>query len=169
MKSIDTRDLYKRLEELSDLRSTVNNAKEELQEAKKALAAHDPEQPNAAPDDELFHEITKELEGDVDDATDALDDAENKYGTEEQEELAALEALMEEIGERTMRDGEQMIPTSNGGFEDYAREIASDLYGKEISDAKWPFSCIDWERAAEELEQDHTLVSFQGEDYLIRL
>lgn len=167
MKSIDTHELYKRLEELADLRDTVANAKEELQEAKKALADHDPEQPNVAPDDERFHEKTEELEGDVDDATDALDNAENDFGTEEQEELAALEALMEDIGETTMRDGEQMIPTSD--FADHARETASDLYGKEISDATWPFSCIDWERAAEELEQDYTLVSFQGEDYFIRL
>ena len=167
MKSIDTRDLYKRLEELSDLRSTVNNAKEELQEANKALADHDPEQPNVAPDDERFHEKTEALQEATEDAESTLSNAEADFGTEEQEELAALEALMEEIGERTMRDGEQMIPTSD--FEDHAREMASDLYGKEISDAKWPFSCIDWERAAEELEQDYTSVSFQGEGYLIRL
>ncbi len=53
-------------------------------------------------------------------------------------------------------------------FEDYARELANDIYGKEIDDAKWPFSCIDWEQAANELRQDYTSIDFDGETYLTR-
>ena len=57
-----------------------------------------------------------------------------------------------------------MIPESE--FEDYARELAEEIGG--MDDAKWPFTCIDWEKAADELKQAYTPVSYQGEDYFVR-
>lgn len=53
-------------------------------------------------------------------------------------------------------------------FEDYARETAEDLYGDKMRTAEWPFSCIDWEKAATELQQDYTSVDFDGVDYWVR-
>ena len=139
MKTIDTRELYTRLCELETLRDDAAEALEAL---------HDPD--------------TDET---MDEKQAILDAANYMFGDDEQAELAALEVLRDEIGESTMRDGEAMIPTSNGGFEDYARELHADLHG---NNHDWPYNCIDWEKAAEELSQDYTSVSYQGEDYFIR-
>ena len=50
-------------------------------------------------------------------------------------------------------------------FEEYAEELASDCY--DIPDT-WPHRCIDWEKAARELAQDYSLVTFRGTDYYWR-
>lgn len=51
-------------------------------------------------------------------------------------------------------------------FEDYARELADDLFG--FDDSKWPANCIDWERAAEELKSDFTRHEIRGYTYYAR-
>lgn len=54
-------------------------------------------------------------------------------------------------------------------FQSYAEELAEELYGKELSDARWPFSCIDWEKAARELSYDyHTEEAPGGGEYIFR-
>lgn len=81
-------------------------------------------------------------------------------------ELAALVAFRDEAsGYCDWHSGATLIRESY--FEDYARELAEDLHGSEIRDAKWPFSCIDWERAAEELRQDYTAAEFDGVTYYV--
>ncbi len=47
---------------------------------------------------------------------------------------------------------------------DYAQELADDC-GMVPSDLSWPLTCIDWEQAARELQQDYTSVSYGGHDY----
>jgi hypothetical protein len=42
-----------------------------------------------------------------------------------------------------------------GGLREYAEELAADLYGKELAEARWPFSCIDWDHATRELSYDY--------------
>ena len=32
--------------------------------------------------------------------------------------------------------------------------------------AKWPYTCVDWERAADELRQDYSSTEFDGKTYL---
>ncbi len=49
-------------------------------------------------------------------------------------------------------------------FEQYAREQAEDIYSQELSDAKWPFTCIDWEQAAKELNHDYTSIELRPLD-----
>ena len=162
--TLDTRDLYKRQQELEDLKQAVESAQEELKEAEDALSLHSSEGEGFTDEDKEAHdEQTEALEEAVSDAQTALDDAQAEYGTDEQEELAELDNLESEIG-REWKHGEQMIPESE--FEDHAREMAD-----EISDTKadvWPYTCIDWEKAADELKQDYTSVSYQGEDYYVR-
>jgi hypothetical protein len=52
-------------------------------------------------------------------------------------------------------------------FEDYARELATDIGA--IDDSYiWPASCIDWKMAAEHLKMDYTSVTFEGREYWIR-
>ena len=158
MKTIDTRDLYTRLCELETLRDAVTEAREALEDPDSGdAAAYLQEGEDDAKEFER-HEAEKPLR-------DALKAAESDFGDDEQAELDELETLRDEIGESTMRDGEAMIPESD--FTAYARELADDT-GPIPGFSEWPFNCIDWSEAADELKQDYTLVSYQGEDYFIR-
>jgi hypothetical protein len=59
-------------------------------------------------------------------------------------------------------------------FEDYARELASDIapYGPGSETAQvldsWPYRCIDWAQAADELQMDYATVTWEGETYYAR-
>ena len=52
----------------------------------------------------------------------------------------------------------------DSNFADYTREIAEDCY--EIS-SEWPFRCIDWKQASEELKCDYSAYDFGGVTYWI--
>lgn len=85
----------------------------------------------------------------------------------EADELAALKALAEEA-EGCAEDwlhGVTLIRDTY--FEDYARELAEEI-GALKDDAAWPCTCIDWERAAHELQMDYTAVEFDGVTYWVR-
>lgn len=138
---LDTRDLQQRLDELeSDRDSALEDA---IEEAKDALA--DASEVVPAFDEDTFKEAW--VWNDEDAA----------------EELKELTELSEEISE--WRHGVTLIPED--GFEDYARELADDL-GLIDRDTPWPLNCIDWERAASELQQDYTSCEYQGTTYLFR-
>jgi len=90
--------------------------------------------------------------------------------TEEQLEDARqrveiLEALLDEIGSESSH-GVTLI--REDCFEEYARELADEL-GLIPDDVQWPFTCIDWERAADELRQDYSEVTFDGDEWLYRV
>ena len=52
-------------------------------------------------------------------------------------------------------------------FETYARDLAEDI-GAIPDDVKWPCNCIDWEKAARELQIDYSLVEIDGDTYWYR-
>jgi hypothetical protein len=52
-------------------------------------------------------------------------------------------------------------------FEDYAQQEAEDL-GLIKTDLSWPYNCIDWEEAAEQLKLDYTDIDFKGVTYYAR-
>lgn len=52
-------------------------------------------------------------------------------------------------------------------FEDYARELAEDC-GYIKKDVGWPYTCIDWDRAADDLKVDYSGVEFDGVTYWVR-
>jgi len=151
MSYLDTRDLYKRQcelqEELDALEESVNAATDTAEEC------NNPQKTEGLCDCELCIE--------VDDARDAL----KEWLTEYKEELDALNQLENEIG-REWTSGETLIPEDE--FEDYARDFAKDIHGSEVRNASWPFDCIDWEQAAEELQQDFSTVEYQGDTYFFR-
>ena len=60
--------------------------------------------------------------------------------------------------------GETLINDSY--FEKYAQDLAEDL-GMDPNQS-WPYSCVDWEKAARELQSDYSTVDFDGETYWIR-
>lgn len=92
--------------------------------------------------------------------TDNLDD-------EEKEELKTLLSLAKEA-EGCAPDwlyGEALIRDSY--FTEYAQQLAEDC-GMVSEDAKWPNNHLDWDAAAEELQQDYASVDFDGVTYWIR-
>lgn len=50
-------------------------------------------------------------------------------------------------------------------FANHAQQLAEDIYT--IPDG-WPYTCIDWEKAAEELKMDYTCADLDGETYWYR-
>lgn len=83
-----------------------------------------------------------------------------------QAELDALKSLADEAEScGDWKHGATLIRDDQ--FEDYAQELAEDLGLLKERDS-WPYTCIDWEQAANELKQDYTSVSFDGTDYWIR-
>lgn len=150
MKTLDTRDLKERKEELEALRDAVTDAQSELDQHRDGKPSEEEEE---------FAEWEEEEES----LEEALMDALHEFRNPEKEELKELEELESEISD--FNHGETMIPVDD--FEDYAKELAWDL-GAIDGDAKWPLNHIDWEAAAEALAQDYTIVSYQGDDYYVR-
>ncbi len=52
-------------------------------------------------------------------------------------------------------------------FKMHAQEMADDC-GLLKRGENWPYTCIDWDAAAEELQQDYTAVEFRGVTYWVR-
>jgi hypothetical protein len=87
---------------------------------------------------------------------------------EEETELAALRALAAEGRDATAdwEDGATLVQDSY--FVEYAQELADDLGYTDGGTVSWPFTCIDWEKAAWELQMDYTAVEFDGVTYWVR-
>ena len=122
----------------------------------------------------------EEITDRIDELREARDEFNEKMGDPEAwariddgepEELRELEELLEELrgagGGDHKWEGDwyprELIDAED--FEEYAEELASDCY--DIPDT-WPHRCIDWEKAARELSQDYSLISFRGSDYYWR-
>lgn len=86
---------------------------------------------------------------------------------DETTELAALSSLAEEGADYCpdWEYGETLIHDSY--FTEYAQELAEDI-GAISSDAAWPLSYIDWERAADALKVDYSALDFAGQTYWAR-
>ena len=93
-----------------------------------------------------------------------LEDTEDE---DEQAELKALLALQEEAEGYCpdWQDGATLIRDSY--FQTYAEQLAEDI-GAIDPKASWPLNCIDWEKAASELQYDYTSVEFDGVEYWVR-
>lgn len=123
-------------------------------------------------------ERVDELEAGIaeDDATsEDADSTSPVYGEDEREELRTLKALVVEAeGESSdWVHGEALIRDSY--FTEYAQQLAEDLgltndnsnqMGTRTN--RWPFTHIDWDAAAEELQEDYSSVNFDNVIYWIR-
>lgn len=87
---------------------------------------------------------------------------------DEERELDVLRALaVEGEGFSDWSYGETMVRDSY--WEEYAQEVANDLGYMDAENAgSWPFNCINWERAARELQMDYSSIDFDGVTYWIR-
>lgn len=100
-------------------------------------------------------------------------DEENPLDDDERDELKDLRSLAQDLGyddadglKRYARD-EHLLIEEGRSFEEYAEQLADEI-GAIDRNAAWPVNCIDWEKAAQQLAQDYTTVTYQGTDYLIR-
>lgn len=107
----------------------------------------------------------------LEDERDEIEDEEERGAWiegDEGKELAALKALADEAKEYgDWVHGETLIADSY--FAEYAKELASDIGNYDPRNVRWPYTCIDWEKAVDELKQDYTSVDFDGETYWIRI
>lgn len=99
----------------------------------------------------------KELEAELDTEDPECDE-------DDAEELQRLKALVDELPNAAM-DGEALINDSY--FQEYAEQLADDI-GAIDRHATWPLNCIDWERAADELKNDYTSVTYGETTYWVR-
>lgn len=83
------------------------------------------------------------------------------------QDLKALKALAEEASGSPDWAYGLMTLINDSYFEDYARELAEDI-GAIKGDESWPLSCIDWEKAARELQYDYFSVEYDGVTFWIR-
>lgn len=146
MSYLDTRDLEARRQALEDELETLKSA---VTDAEEAYAESD-------------EEGRDDAEIELDQAHRDLDD----WVADNQDEFDALNNLRDEFDHRSWRDGITLIPEDD--FEDYARDLAEDLYGNDIRKSSWPFDCIDWEKAADSLRMDYSSVEYEGVTYLYR-
>lgn len=87
-------------------------------------------------------------------------------------ELQRLTALLDDLrgngGDEEWRDAWYPITLiRDSHFQDYAQELAEDI-GAVNTDANWPNTCIDWARAARELQTDYSPVKFNDVTYWYR-
>ena len=141
MKTIDTRDLNERKEELEALRDALNGAREARNDAG--------DNPGST---------AEELEK-LDDAVKA---AEAEFCEEERKELSELEELESEVTE--WRDGNTLIPESD--FTEYCRKLCGEVgdVPRNLPD----YIQIDWVATADNLRSDYSECTLQGETYLYR-
>ena len=88
--------------------------------------------------------------------------------TDLEAELKALEEFAEEASGYApdWHYGETIIHA--GYFTRYAQELSDEMSLGDGAMARWPFTHIDWEAAADELKMDYSEVEFDGETYYIR-
>jgi hypothetical protein len=95
-----------------------------------------------------------------------------EYEHEELAELKTLTALLDNLkgygGDHKWRGNWYPgIMVRDSFFEDYARDFAEGI-GAVNDDAGWPATCIDWEAAAKELQQDYSTVEYESTTYWYR-
>ena len=123
-------------------------------------------------------DTTIDLTADVIDVRDIIARIEELAGAEDEAsedylERAGLESIMADLkgmggDEKWRGDWYPSLLIDETYFEEYARELADDLYGDEMRGTHWPFSYIDWEAAAVALQQDYSSVEVDGRTYWTR-
>jgi hypothetical protein len=152
---IDSRDIIARIEELENEREALVVTRDAAAESVAEYEA-DPES------DEVDADHAALLAA-VTDAHEAL----AAWDADEGIELQHLREFAEE-GESIASDwehGESFI--RDDYFERYAQELAEDC-GMTPKEVAWPYTCIDWEQAARELQMDYSSAEFNGVTYWAR-
>ena len=99
-------------------------------------------------------------------------DKENASADFDEEEYQALDNLLLQLkgsgGDEEWRgDWYPIMLIRETYFETYAEQLAEDC-GDLDENPRWPYTCIDWERAAKELQYDYAACEFEGIIYYYR-
>lgn len=160
---LNSKDIEDRIDDLEGDRAALEEDRDNAQEAYDDFMAERDQSEDGETADES--EEGRELADALAFARKALADWDT---SDEAEELKTLKAFRDEL-EPYVADwhyGETIIRDSY--FEEYARDLAEDLHGNAIRGASWPFDCIDWKKAARELQMDYTSAEFDGVTYWAR-
>ena len=139
MKTIDTRDLVSRLEELIDMHNRIVELEDEIRE--------------------WDLEDTEDNLLELDKLEQELDDLNYEYDREEHMEIENIESEVSEF-----HYGVTLILEDD--FADYVKELLEDT-GDITRDFPW-YIDIDWETTASNIESDYTSIEYDGETYLFR-
>lgn len=90
-----------------------------------------------------------------------------EFTSDDQETLDSLQEFADEFEAYAPDYQYGEIAIHDAYFQRYAEELAEDI-GAVDQTASWPMTCIDWEQAAHDLQQDYTAISFDGERYWVR-
>lgn len=142
---INVEDVCKRVEELQSLQEDATDAEDEYNRAS-------------------FEDKA--------DALDVLQRAQDAFSEPEQAELESLLELLRDLRDyggdhKWNGDWYPGMLIDEEIFEQYAEQMAEDI-GAIDRDAKWPYTCIDWEKAANELRVDYSEINVNGRPYLYR-
>ena len=155
---LDSRDIIDRIEYLESERESLTDEVDKAQETLDDLDSDDFVEVSAfeAAEDEARRELAT-----------AQANVKDWDESDEGQELAKLKAFAEEAEgyAEDWRHGATLIHEDY--FEDYARDLAAEG-DYDMKNEQWPYTCIDWTQAAEELKQDYTSVDFDGETYWVR-
>ena len=85
----------------------------------------------------------------------------DEFLDENEDEIDALQEVVDEGIDDTL--------VHEDYFQEYAEELAADIGAIERRPHdRWPYTCIDWEQAAEELKQDYSVIDIRGGTYYYR-
>lgn len=140
-KIIDTRDLNERMEELQELRDTLEAVRDERK---------------------FLGDSPSSTKKEIDDADLAVKEAELDFCETEAAELKELEELESEVSE--WRDGNTLIHESE--FVDYCKGLCEDC--GDVPRNIPHYIEINWEAAADNIKSDYSEVTYQGETYYVR-
>ena len=86
----------------------------------------------------------------------------DEYGEDEESEYKILKDAENEWDSRN-----EPTLVNEDYFTKYAEQLAEDL-GYMNNANRWPYTCIDWEKAADELRSDYTSIELDGHTFLFR-
>ena len=102
---------------------------------------------------------------DVQDAIDGLDGCIEACppdcDIDEHVERASLQALLDQVS------SSDSYFVRDSYFVEYAQELAEDLCAARGTLVRWPFNCVNWQEAADELQQYYYDVDFDGVTYWV--
>ncbi len=150
---IDSRDVIARIEALQSERERLVDAIADARTALDESELNENDEARMSLEDTVRGAESELIEWDADDGG---------------QELKALLALADEAEGYAddWKYGAFLIRESY--FTEYAEQLAEDIGDYDSRDVKWPYTCIDWEKAADELRGDYTAVYFSGVAYLVR-
>lgn len=167
--TINTRDVWKRIEELEELEEAVSEAKEAVEDAEASVAEAEEDYENAEDDAEreAADGRLEEANSALDEAQETLDSAVEAFDSDAEYELAALRALQKQAeGYCDWHSGATLI--NEGHLQKYIQEQIEDTDSELLNPLpSYIRDNIDWDGVVSDLESDYTEVDFDGTSYFL--